>query len=147
VNESGLKTKLVAQIKQAGGYAQRFEDKFSVGLLDMGIQFPGLNFAFAEAKLVSGNVFGPTPAQFAKGKKWIDVGTLCILIGWKKGAMLLSPWVERADIADCWNSADILLSQVVVLREFISDRQTVQELRPFRRPRRPVAGDLQAPEE
>jgi hypothetical protein len=147
MNESELKTKLVAQIKALGGRGQRFEDKFAIGLLDLGIKFPGLPFVFAEAKLIIGNSFGPTPAQFISGKRWIEVGVPAILIGWKDKVMHVSDdWVEKAHIGGCsWSSS--AQKQAEMLREFISDRQAVQDLRPLRRPGSPSARDLQAPKE
>ena len=110
-SEAHYKRALVAEVNNLPrGYAQRIEDKYLVGALDMIIKLPGLPVLFAEGKLVSGNVFGPTTLQFAKGERLIAAEFDVVLIGWKQGVMFLSPWVRQADIRNCFfreNKTDV----------------------------------------
>ena len=68
---------------------------------------------FAEGKIIKGNLFGPTPAQFAEGEKWIKAGVGAVLLGWRDNEMYISPWVKQADRRECWmsvaNHAEALL--------------------------------------
>ena len=73
----------------------------------------------AEGKIIKGNLFGPTPAQFAEGEKWIRAGVDAVLIGWQDRAMYISPWVKQADKRDCWlsdagDNAEFLLEYLKV---------------------------------
>ena len=45
-----------------------------MGVLDLIIKLPGVPLIFAEGKIIKGNLFGPTPAQFAEGEKWKKAG-------------------------------------------------------------------------
>jgi hypothetical protein len=146
--ESHYKAKLVAAVNaMPNGYAQRCEDKFAVGVLDMIIKFPRLPIVFAEGKVITGNLLKPSPGQFHRGNRLGDAGLFAVLIGWKKGAIFISDWKAEAHIDDCWTSAGAGKAQVELLREFICDRQTVQVLRSLRRPGSASPGRLPAPEE
>ena len=103
-NEADRKRELVKAVKALGGHARRIEDSWAVGVLDLIIKLPGVPFVFAEGKIIKGNLFGPTLAQFAEGEKWIKAGVDAILIGWQDRAMYISPWVKQADKRDCWLS-------------------------------------------
>ena len=98
MKESDYKRRLVAAVIAAGGHARRVEDRWAVGVLDLIIKLPGLHTIMAEGKIINGNIFGPTLAQFEEGQKWIRAGTPTLLLGWRAGVLYVSPWVKRADI-------------------------------------------------
>ena len=66
MNEADRKRDLVKAIKAFGGHARRIEDSWAVGVLDLIIKLPGVPLIFAEGKIITGNLFGPTQAQFAE---------------------------------------------------------------------------------
>jgi hypothetical protein len=120
MKESDFKTKLVAAInKMEGGYAQRIEDKFAVGVLDMLIKFPGRPIVFAEGKLIPGRVFGPTPSQYQRGLRAMAADIPAILIGWKAGAIYLSEWTQQATIGECFSGEG---PQAAILLAFLEER-------------------------
>ena len=119
MNEADRKRALVKEVKALGGQARRIEDSWAVGVLDLIIKLPGVPLIFAEGKIIKGNLFGPTPAQFAEGGKWIRAGVDAVLIGWQDKAMYISPWVKQADKRDCWaiyngDHAELLLEYLKV---------------------------------
>ena len=103
LNEADRKRELVKAVKAPGRRATRAGLRIagSVGVLDLIIKLPGVPLIFAEGKIIKGNLFGPTPAQFAEGEKWIRAGVDAILIGWQDKTMYVSPWVKQADKRDC----------------------------------------------
>ena len=104
-SEASYKRELVADINRLpGGRARRIEDRYGTGVLDLIIKLPEIPLVMAEAKLVDGNLFAPTGAQFEEGKRWEAAGVKCVLIGWKKGEMFISPWVAKAHVDDCFAS-------------------------------------------
>ena len=122
MTEADFKRKLVAEIKMLpGGYARRVEDRWAVGVLDLIIKLPGLPIVFAEGKLIRGNLFAPSPAQFAEGNKILAASMLAVLIGWKDRVMYVSDWVEKAHIEDSFylghdaKYADVLAKYVRTL--------------------------------
>lgn len=121
MNEAQRKRELVAAIKAIGGHARRIEDSWAVGVLDLIIKLPSYPVFFAEGKIIKGNSFGPTPAQFAEGEKWRKAGVDAVLIGWQDSAMYISPWIKKADKRECWfsrhlNHAEALLKYLKVQR-------------------------------
>jgi hypothetical protein len=117
VNEAEHKADLVKEVKLLGGYAQRVEDKWAVGILDLILKFPGHDVVMAECKMIKGNLFAPTSAQYAKGVNWLKAGVGVALIGWQDKTMYISPWVKQADKRDCWmtnecNEAEFLAKYV-----------------------------------
>ena len=107
-SEAAHKRELVAAINALpGGRARRIEDRYGTGILDMIIKLPGIPLVMAEAKLISGNLFAPIGAQFEEGKRWEAAGVKCLLIGWKKGEMFISPWIEKAHIDICFTDPSI----------------------------------------
>jgi hypothetical protein len=103
LKESDYKQKLVAEVnRMTGGYAQRIEDKYVVGQIDMFVKLPNIPIVFIEAKVIKDNLFGPTTLQFAKGERMIAAGIDVLLVGWKHGEMYVSPWVPQADIRNCF---------------------------------------------
>jgi hypothetical protein len=121
INEANYKQRLIKAINLLpGAYGRRIEDRYSVGVLDMIIKLPNMPIVFAEAKWLShGWKFGPSGRQFHEGNHLIGAGLKAILIGWKDGQMYLSPWVEFADVRECFRRVDC--SEVGAIREFISD--------------------------
>jgi hypothetical protein len=102
VNEAGHKRSLVKEVNALpGGYARRYEDRFAVGLLDLFIKLPGRAPVWAEAKLITGNVFGPTERQFYEGERMLAAGLRVILIGWKDKQIYLSKWTDAANRLAC----------------------------------------------
>lgn len=119
MNEADRKRALVKDIKTLGGHARRIEDSWAVGVLDLIIKLPGVPLILAEGKIIKGNLFGPTLAQFAEGEKWIRADVDAVLIGWQDKTMYISPWVKQADKRDCWmtneeNDAEFLLKYLKV---------------------------------
>ena len=121
MNESDHKKRLVKAIKDRRGMARRFEDRYAVGLLDLQFKLPGLSPAWAECKMVEGNKFAPTPAQFQEGLKWLAVGMPVILIGWKNGTMYVSPWTQQADIHACYQTPTT--EETLILWEYLTWRR------------------------
>lgn len=117
-SEADHKRELVAAINALpGGRARRIEDRYGTGILDLIIKLPKRPFILAEAKLINGNLFAPTGAQYEEGKKWQAAGVNCLLLGWKQGRFYISHWVEKADLRDCFFAAD--LSDVQALLEYL----------------------------
>ena len=117
-SESDYKRELVAAINQLpGGRARRIEDRYGTGILDMIIKLPGRPLVLAEAKLVDGNLFAPTSAQYEEGKRWQAAGVNCLLLGWKRGQLYISHWVEKADWRECFTTSNF--SDVQTLLEYL----------------------------
>ena len=119
MNEADRKRELVKDVKRLGGQARRLEDRWAVGLLDLVVKLPGQPFIWAEGKLIDGNLFAPTGAQYEEGMKWIKAGTDVVLLGWQDSLMFISPWVKKADKRECWtigkgSDADSLLEYLKV---------------------------------
>lgn len=105
MRESDLKRKLVKEVNAIpGGYARRVEDRWSVGALDLFIKLPVYAAMWAEAKVIDGNLFGPTARQYEEGKRLLAAHVPVLLIGWKNGVMYVSAWTEKADIRECYDS-------------------------------------------
>ena len=103
-SEADHKRELVAAINALpGGRARRIEDRYGTGILDLIIKLPDRPLILAEAKLINGNLFAPTGAQYEEGKKWQAAGVKCLLMGWKQGQIYISQWVEKADLRDCFS--------------------------------------------
>jgi hypothetical protein len=100
--ESKYKTELVADCRKLGAYARRLEDRYAIGLLDLTIKFPGYPHLLAEGKLVAHQSFAPTLRQYEEGRKYIDAGGLCCLIGWSKldKKMFVHRWAKTATKAE-----------------------------------------------
>ena len=117
-SEADYKRELVAEINRLpGGRARRIEDRYATGVLDLIIKLPDQPLVLAEAKLIEGNLFAPTPAQYEEGKRWEAAGVACFLIGWKKGQMFISPWVEKVHVDNCFTSQNC--SYVDVLMRYL----------------------------
>jgi hypothetical protein len=87
-------------------------------LLDLVIKLPGHPLFFAEGKMIEGNLFAPTLLQYQEGKKWLEVGVLALLIGWKQKSMFVSPWVRQADVRSCFFGSG---QWVTVLQEYLNE--------------------------
>ncbi len=115
LKESDYKRRLVAEVNRLpGGRARRIEDRFAVGVLDLIIKLPDRPMVLAEGKLIEGNFFAPTSAQFEEGKKWEAAGINCLLLGWKHGQLYISHWVEKADYRACFANLDINDAQALM---------------------------------
>jgi hypothetical protein len=118
-SESDRKRKLVEGVNTlSGGRAQRREDRYAPGVLDLIIKLPGFPLFFAEGKMIKGNLFAPTERQYEEGKKWIEVGVPALLIGWKQKFMFVSPWVRQADVRSCFFGSG---QWVTVLQEYLNE--------------------------
>ena len=118
LSESDYKRKLVAEINRIpGARAQRIEDRYGLGILDLLIKLPGVPTFWAEGKVIKDNMFGPTQRQFAEGLKWIDVGMQAVLIGWHHGAIYVSSWKQKADRRECFGAVGV--DHVKTLQEFM----------------------------
>jgi len=121
VKESELKRRLVRMVNLTPrGYAIRCEDRFAVGRLDMILKLPGLPVVWAEGKLVTGNLFAPSPRQFLEGHEIEEAGMRAVLIGWKGVDMYVSPWVEKADIRTAFTTPEHRWDYPLVLREYLA---------------------------
>jgi hypothetical protein len=115
-DEADRKRKLVKEINFLGGRARRVEDRWAAGVLDLIFKLPGYPATWAEGKMIDGNLFGPTRAQYDEGKKWLAAGMPVLLIGWKQTFMFVSPWVQRADIRTCPRGGE---QWVAVLQDYL----------------------------
>jgi hypothetical protein len=113
-SEADYKRDLVADINRLGGRARRIEDRFGTGILDLIIKPPNMPLVMAEAKLIHGNLFAPTGAQYVEGLKWQAAKIECVLIGWKGNQMFLSAWVEKAHVKDCFTAPDLPDAQALI---------------------------------
>ena len=107
-SEADHKRELVAAINALpGGRARRIEDRYGTGILDLIIKLPDRPFILAEAKLVNGNLFAPTGAQYEEGKKWQAAGVeLPSSLGLEAGGVFTSRTGSRsADLRDCFFAA------------------------------------------
>ena len=117
-SEADYKRELVAAINRLpGGHARRIEDRYATGVLDLIIKLPDMPLVMAEGKLIDGNLFAPTGAQYVEGLKWQAAGVECLLIGWKHGQMFVSPWIEKSDCRQCFTAPD--LSDALALIEHL----------------------------
>ena len=116
-SEADYKRELVADINRLGGRARRIEDRYATGVLDLIIKLPHRPLVLAEGKLIDGNLFAPTGAQYVEGKKWQAAGVNCLLLGWKHGQLYISHWVEKADCRECFTLQDG--SDVEALMEYL----------------------------
>jgi hypothetical protein len=121
VNESDHKRRLVADIRKLpGAWAQRIEDRYAPGTLDLIIKLPALPIVFAEGKIIVGNLFGPTLRQWEKGLEMQEAGLRVLLLGWKSGIMYISPWVQQADWRKCEVEGVVYKNHVAGLREYLT---------------------------
>lgn len=106
--ESDAKRKIVENVKQRGGYARRIEDQFSVGFPDLIIQTSEkMPVFFVEAKIITGNTFGPTPRQYVEmGRLRVSKYAVPVLAGWKNGVWYFIDRCEKAHVTDCYLSPD-----------------------------------------
>lgn len=74
LNESHYKAEMVANVRKAGGYARRFEDKYAVGLPDTMFIPKGYPVFIAEVKLIRASVFRPTSRQYIELRRINDAG-------------------------------------------------------------------------
>lgn len=101
--ESRLKSKLVANIKAAGHYAHRIEDRFSVGFPDLIIIPRGYPVYFCEAKIVRNKTdYAPTPRQ------WVELDRLNItphavqcVLGFDGSLTYLHPYAKICPLDQC----------------------------------------------
>jgi hypothetical protein len=114
-SEADYKKDLVAEINRfPGGRARRIEDRYGTGILDMIIKPPDMPLVMAEGKLIEGNLFAPTGAQYVEGLKWQAAKIECVLIGWRNGQMFLSAWVEKAHVKDCFTVPGLSDAQALI---------------------------------
>ena len=117
-SEADYKRELVAAINHLpGGRARRIEDRYATGVLDLIIKLPHRPLVLAEGKLIDGNLFAPTGAQYEEGKKWQAAGVNCLLLGWKHGLLYISHWVEKAHVNDCFTGHG--MTDVEALMEYL----------------------------
>lgn len=64
--EAAYKTQMVKDVITMGGWARRFEDQYTVGQPDCIFILPERDVCFAEVKRFTGNIFGPSPRQYAE---------------------------------------------------------------------------------
>jgi hypothetical protein len=129
VNESDYKRRLVKAVNALpGGWARRVEDRYAVNVLDMIIKLPGHPMFMAEGKIITGNLFGPTPGQFEEGCRLQEAAIRPLLIGWKLGIMYISPWIKKAEIRECFSSLESStpLDHLTALRAYLSMKENPQ---------------------
>jgi len=102
MSESTEKTRLIKQVKEAGGYGRRLEDQYGVGLLDMVVILPVLPVFFIEAKLVKSNSFEPTPRQAIEMDRINNVkgDAVALLIGIDIDRIGITRATEKVHITD-----------------------------------------------
>ena len=104
VTEGELKTKMVRDVRSAGGYARRFEDRYAVGLPDVFFAPKGVPGMFAEVKIIDGFKFAPTDRQYIELSRINEHNPFVygIVIGWKK-TFYFTENTRQADIRDCFS--------------------------------------------
>jgi len=108
VNEASVKRKMIASIKQHGGYARRIEDQFAVGVMDTILIPKGLPVFLAEVKLIRGSTFGPTPRQYIELMRVKDAAdkyghVIPVMIGYKDGNYYFHEAAEVIRQTDCFS--------------------------------------------
>jgi hypothetical protein len=121
MNEADHKARLVKQINSAGGWAERWEDKYRPGILDLVLKLPQRPIVFAEGKMIHGRLFFPTELQWLKGQRMIDAGITVLMIGWKNNTheMYISPWAEKVHIDDCSGHSWLEKSYFQIMDEYL----------------------------
>ena len=71
-NEADRKRELVKAVKALGGMRVGWRTVGRSASSTWSIKLPGRSLIWAEGKIIKGNLFGPTPAQFDEGK--VDQG-------------------------------------------------------------------------
>lgn len=110
--ENTLKRNMVSSVKSHGGYARRIEDQYGVGIPDTVLIPKGLPVFFAEAKIISANMFGPTPRQYIELMQISQMGehAVPLLVGWKDGVYYFAPPASSIDRRECFSMTDTTMS-------------------------------------
>ena len=108
MNESELKTKMVKNVKDNGGYGRRIEDQFAVGILDTLLVPRGLPVFMAEVKIIRGVSFGPTPRQYIEMMRVVEAAykgghVIPVLIGWKNDTFYFHEPIQTVKATDCFS--------------------------------------------
>ena len=108
MTESAIKRKMIASIKEAGGYARRIEDQYAVGMVDTILIPRGLPVFMAEVKKIHGSAFGPTPRQLEELRriKEADYGmghVIPIMIGHKDDTYYFHAPANVIKCSDCFS--------------------------------------------
>lgn len=123
MKESVLKTNMVHAVKMAGGYGRRYEDQYSVGTPDCHFILPGCVPCWAEVKIFTGNVFGPTERQLIELQRIQKAGGLKVatcVVGWN-GTFWIANSQKQINTNNhpypIWSGIDF----VETLRRFLSE--------------------------
>lgn len=102
MNESEMKRRIVETVRKEGGYARRIEDQFSVGMPDLILMPLRCPVIWAEAKIVTGQTFGPTQRQLheltALRRSPYSVP---MMIGYKNGKHYIAPPALKIKLDQC----------------------------------------------
>lgn len=120
--ESDVKTRMVKAVNASGGYGRRFEDQFAVGIPDCVFVLPELVPCFAEVKIITDNIFAPTPRQYVELIRIAKSSTkvAACIIGYKPTTetFYIANPTQRVDIRDhkpLWSGTDF----IATLQEFL----------------------------
>lgn len=122
--ESIVKKMMVDSVRQSGGYARRYEDKYGVGIPDTILIPKGLPPIFAEVKVFTGQRFGPTDRQLVELVR-INAQQphiYGILIGWKNNVFYFHEAKSVAIASDCFSVTREPMSFSGQLRQFYEAR-------------------------
>lgn len=108
MREAEVKRKMVASVKEGGGYARRIEDQYGVGIYDLIIIPFGLPVFMTEVKVIRGAMFGPTLRQHLELERIKHVGfmtgyVLPLLIGWRDGVYYFSELALNIKPEECFS--------------------------------------------
>lgn len=108
MNEAGVKRAIVKSMQEGMGYARRIEDQYAVGTFDLILIPFGLPVFMAEVKIISANVFGPSPRQHIELQRIADVASnighvIPVMIGWKDGVYYFHPPQTKINRTDCFS--------------------------------------------
>lgn len=126
--ENDWKTRWIREVRQAGGYGRRIEDKYQVGFPDMIVQLLDAPMCFIEAKLVRGRYFSPTPRQLIELQTLSRLeGHYQIIVGYDhdiRSFYMQSPLPrpateQKIDTRTCWTTAAPFTT---ALRKFINEQ-------------------------
>jgi hypothetical protein len=102
INEAKIKLMMVSHVREEGGYARRFEDKYTVGQPDMMVIPVRCPVVWAEVKIINRRTFGATQRQWIELEK-LTMPPYCygMIIGWKSGTFYAHKPTTETVVEEC----------------------------------------------
>lgn len=121
--EADYKRKIVADMKEAGGYGRRIEDQFAVGVPDLLLSLRETGIILAEVKRFTGNFFKPSPRQYVEMERINHAGGVTVLVGVKMGRYYLHHSAMSAFVENCVVQRDDETFPQLLIRWFKEDQK------------------------